>query len=516
VSGALLHAPIVELDPRRADRAALRSSDRRLTYGELRRSVLGLAGWLRREGCRPGDRVAICLPKGVDPVVIALGTLAAGGIYVPLDPAAPSARLRRLLADAAPSRLFASAPVAARLTADGTIDTPVTVVSEATSAHGLETLLGPSPADAVPVAGAPDDLAAILYTSGTTGEPKGVTLSHRNIGSFVQWAIETFGCTAADRFANHAPLHFDLSTFDLFGAFASGASVYVLGDGELKFPAAVARVLERERITVWYSVPTALRLLVEGGGLDRRDVGALRLVLFAGEVFPLPGLRRLMSIVPGADYANLYGPTETNVCTYHRLPGAPGPEALDIPIGIPCEHLAVSICDAEGRPVAPGETGEICVAGPAVMRGYWNAPAATTATRLNGRADSFRTGDFGCRHADGEIRFLGRRDTQVKMRGHRVELLEVEEVLAASPEVTEAAVVLVSRGGGDGRLVSFVVARGPESPSARSILEHCSRLLPSYAAPDRIVFVDGLPRTSTGKIDRHRLRQRAETEETPT
>jgi amino acid adenylation domain-containing protein len=510
----LLHAPILDLEARRAEQPALRFAGGAVTYDALRGRVVRLARWLQRRGCQRGDRVAVCLPKGPDAVQVILGVLTAGAAYVPLDPHAPPARLARLLADARPARLFTSPRHAAALSAAGGMAAgiPTTVLSEGVAGRAVEELLGAEPAFPPPTPPRADDLAAILYTSGSTGDSKGVMLSHRNVASFIHWAVQTFRCEADDRFVSHAPFHFDLSTFDLFGSLAVGASVYILDDIELKFPAVIARILELERITVSYSVPTALRLLMEAGGLERRDVAALRLILFAGEVFPVPSLRRLMSIVPQATFVNLYGPTETNVCTYHRLPGPPEPGEMAIPIGIPCEHLEVTIRDAAGRPVGPGDEGEICVSGPAVTCGYWQAPAATAALRMEGRTDSCRTGDFGYWRPDGTIWFVGRRDARVKLRGHRVELVEIEAVLAAHPGVKEAATIVTSPESLHCQLVSFVVPRDHPAPSPRTLTEHCARLLPAYCTPNRIVLVDDLPRTSTGKIDRVGLRHLADTE----
>lgn len=296
------------------------------------------------------------------------------------------------------------------------------------------------------------------------------------------------------RLANHAPLQFDLSIFDLFCGLSRHASVHLLDETAAWFPGQVRAYIDQVGITVWYSVPTALARLQERRALA--GAASLRLVLFAGEVFPTPVLRRLMADLPQPEYANLYGPTETNVCTYHRLPGPPASDLFVVPIGRPCEHLHVSLCDADGSPVAPGVIGEICVEGPAVMQGYWRRPELTHLARLAQREATYRTGDFAsC--GGGEIVLAGRRDQQVKVRGHRIELLALEAALNAHPGIREAAALALP----DGALAAFLVAEGspPTAPELRRFV--ADRLAPSYQ-PDRFEWVAELPRTATGKCDR--------------
>src|SRR5438128_6910099 len=422
----LLHEHIVSVDHSRADRPAIVWSSGLLTHRELRNSVLGIAARLRRLGIGRNQRAAICLPKCVEAVQAVLGTLASGATYVPVDASAPASRIHHIISDAQVSLLFTTESIHEKLVAEGADKNlpPVTVVRELGTGHGLDHWLANISSEDIQL-GSLDDTATILYTSGSTGLPKGVMLSHRNVSSFVQWAIERFGLSADDRFTSHAPFHFDLSTLDLFASLRVGASVFLIDEKMVRFPAAVAKVLEQQRISVWYSVPTALRLLREYGGLGRRDLSSLRLVFFAGEVFPVPSLRRLMQQLSHPRYVNLYGPTETNVCTYHVLDGTPGEDETAVPIGIPCEHLGVTIRGEIEKPIPSGEVGEICVTGPGVMQGYWRQSDVTRAVRFDGRDDSYRTGDFGY-WSDGTIQLAGRRDQQIKIRGHRVELLEIE------------------------------------------------------------------------------------------
>jgi acyl-coenzyme A synthetase/AMP-(fatty) acid ligase len=257
-------------------------------------------------------------------------------------------------------------------------------------------------------------------------------------------------------------------------------------------------------VSVSYSVPTALILLLQQGALERRHLDRLRLVLFAGESFPVSHLRRLMEMLPGREFVNLYGPTETNVCTYHRVASPPGADMLALPVGIPCEHLQVALLREDGSPAPIGETGEIVVSGPAVMAGYWNNPALTASVRHNGKPASYRTGDFGRMDAEGRIHLAGRRDEQVKIRGYRIELPEIAATLTSHPAVQEAAALVLD--GEPARLVASIAFKPGDSAATTDLLEHCRRWLPPYALPEEIRIMHALPRTSTGKIDRQRLK----------
>jgi amino acid adenylation domain-containing protein len=355
------------------------------------------------------------------------------------------------------------------------------------------------------------DLAYILYTSGSTGVPKGVMLTHRNALAFAEWVVWRFGVTSHDRLVSHAPFHFDLSVFDLYGAVLSAACVRLLDAGERTFGKEMTDVVRADGLSVWYSVPSALTLLCDAA--SPADVETLRVVLFAGEVFPTKHLRRLRELLPRATLANLYGPTETNVCTYYVVPDRL--ESDDpIPIGRACENQDVFALDEDRRPVGVGGTGELWVRGPTVMKGYFGDAEKTRATLMQNPlherfADPvYRTGDLVSPLADGDLAFLGRRDHQIKVRGYRVELGEIEAAMMSHPTVRECAVVAVPDERSGHRLVAFVVVEG--ELAERALRHHCAERIPKYMMPSELRVDASLPRTSTGKIDRQQLVERVQ------
>jgi acyl-coenzyme A synthetase/AMP-(fatty) acid ligase len=336
-------------------------------------------------------------------------------------------------------------------------------------------------------------------------------LSHQAVLNFVNWASDEFAIRADDRLSNHAPLNFDLSTFDIYAALGAGASVTVIPEGLAMFPSRLAELIERHRISVWYSVPSVLTLLASKGGLAERDTSAIRTVLFAGEVFPVRHLREVMHAIPSARFFNLYGPTETNVCTFHEVEQPPGPDDPPLPIGRPCSNMRTIVLDANGRPVTqPGAEGLLHVAGSSLMDGYYGRPAETAAafgtnSLTPGREEPiYCTGDWVSIGDEGEYLFLGRRDHMVKVGGHRVELGELETALYAHPGVREAAAVAVPDDLLGNRLRAVVVA-GEAGLDEQELKRHCGTVLPGYMVPHEIRFLEALPRTSTDKVDRPSL-----------
>ena len=451
------------------------SAGEEITYAELKWRAGELAEGLRALGVGDGDRVGICAPKSIATVTAIFGVLESGAAYVPVDASAPAERN---------AFIFSDCDVAAVLTAgdDGELE-----IGDQTGGGRGETMKSPA-----------GGLAYILYTSGSTGNPKGVMLTHDNALSFVDWCSEAFEPGENDRFSSHAPFHFDLSILDLYVPIKHGAAIVLIGEALGKNARQLAPVIAGQRISVWYSTPTVLRLLVEFGELDTHDLSVLRLVLFAGEVFPVKHLRALQKLLPAPSYWNLYGPTETNVCTAYRIPGdIPEGRETPFPIGAPCSNVETRIVD-----------GELLVRGGSVTSGYWNLPERTEAAFFED--GWYRTGDIVKDIGDGVLDYVGRRDRMVKRRGFRVELGEIEAGLYKHEQVVEAAVVALPDPESGVSIAAFLVCGGgEEAPGMVQMKLFCAKNLLSYMVPDRFVFIDEMPKTSTDKIDYQTLTRQA-------
>jgi len=502
-------------------KTAVAARGKSLTYQELEERSNQLAHCLQSHGVKKGDRVGIYFPKAVESLACMFGILKAGGVYVPLDPQAPADRISYIIGNCAIKALIT------------TPDRLHALDNAAKSCLEFNILLGPGengsvvhtmpwgalveyPGESAPtIQATTTDLAYILYTSGSTGRPKGVMLSHQNALTFVEWCAEMFQVTADDNLSNHAPLHFDLSVFDVYNTIEAGATLYLVTEDLTLFPASLANFIRDRQITIWYSVPSALVLLLLHANLKAENLKRLRIILFAGEVFAMKYLRQLADLVPHVELYNLYGPTETNVCTFHKVDRQRIGDMKHLPIGQACANTEVFAVDADDQIVEAGSSreGELYVRGPGVTPGYWGDVEKTKRAVLPNRFQPnfeekmYRTGDIVTLSVDGDYYYVGRRDSMVKSRGYRIELGEIEAALMSHPGVREAAALAVPDDEIGARLKAVVAPHNFGALSAMELQQHCATRIPKYMIPELIELLESLPKTSTGKIDRVQLAQ---------
>jgi amino acid adenylation domain-containing protein len=532
----LLHQLLAESAERGPCQLAVVSPERSLTYGELDALSNQIAHQLRADGVRPGDRVGVFMPKSADAVAALFGIMKAGAAYVPIDPNSPAARASYILQNCAvrgliatpgklaslPAEFFASGSTSSILISQNQISE--NQISENRVSEKMKPVAGvpvtsfaelamKQPKTNPRVAITDSNLAYILYTSGSTGKPKGVMISHLNSLTFVNWAYDEFHVEKSDRVSSHAPFHFDLSVFDLYCAVKAGATIYLVPKEVQAFPQQLAAWIAQQEITIWYSVPSALIQLAERGNLEAHNYEKLHTVLFAGEVFPLKYLRQVMQHLPKAGFYNLYGPTETNVCTFYKVKAediAAG-RTEPVPIGAACANTEVFAVDAEMRRVGVGGEGELLVRSETIMKGYWGRPDATAETVIQNplHADYaqtvYRTGDIVELLPSGDYKYIGRRDKMIKSRGYRIELGEIEAALYSHPEIKEAAVVAVPDEKVGARIAAYVVSKN--GTTRQELEKYCLDRLPRYMVPEQLELRADLPKTSTGKIDRTSLEE---------
>jgi amino acid adenylation domain-containing protein len=498
---------------------ALVVQDVAFSFGELDAAARVWARAILDVSDRPPQRVGVFGYRSHAAYAGVLASLYAGATFVPLNPTFPCARTRAMIALADLDAIVVDAAAAAQLVEvlAGLDRCPPIVAphADAIATPGVTAITAADLAAREPLrdlpATTPDDVAYLLFTSGSTGQPKGVPVTHGNVLHFVDFVVDRYRITAADRFSQTFDQTFDLSIFDLFAAWECGACVCAMQPIDLIAP---GRFVQRHGVTVWFSVPSIPALMRRKNLLKPNVFPTLRWSLFCGEPLPRASAEAWQAAAPHSVVENLYGPTELTVaCLVHRWDAACSP-ALCVngitPIGRPFSGLTAAVLDDELRPMADGDVGELCVSGPQTVPGYWRAPEKT-AERFVWLAVKdvprrfYRTGDRVKRLAGGDYVYLGRTDHQVKVRGYRVELSEIEDVLLRCDGVTQAVALgwPVVDGSAEG-IVAFVCGGAVEPPR---IADAAQRLLPDYMRPKQIMVVERMPLNSNGKIDRNQLKE---------
>jgi amino acid adenylation domain-containing protein len=468
-----------------SDRSAVVDEEAVWSYQALDRLTATMARQLQAVGVHHGDRVGLWAPRSAACLATMLGILRLGAAYVPADSAFPARRVTGMLADCDAAALVCTAALRARLP-----DVRCPVVFLGHEAHDVAAL--PSPA---PVVTSLDDLAYIIYTSGTTGTPKGVAISHRNIGHLVEAEAQVFGITPEDRVFHGFSIAFDASLEEIWLALRAGATLVIGSSAVVRSGPGLSAFLTRMQVSVFSCVPTLLAML-------EPDLASVRLLIVGAEACPPELVRRWAR--PGRRMVNTYGPTETTVvATWADLT----PD-LPVRIGRPLPGWTVHVVDEQLRPVPCGTAGELLIGGPGVAVGYLNRPDLTqqkflcpawSAERL------YRSGDRVQMDAQGLLEFLGRTDEQVKLRGFRVELGEIESVLLAYPGVACAAVTVHRAPETEELLAAYVTLRPGSAWEEAGMRQALRRLLPPYMVPATITVLSELPSLPGGKVDRRAL-----------
>ncbi|HEY2823643.1 MAG TPA: amino acid adenylation domain-containing protein [Candidatus Acidoferrum sp.] len=518
---------------RPADAAIVSGADT-LTYGQLEIASNQLAHVLQNAGCQNGDRVCILMPKSAEAIVSMIGILKAGCLHVPIDVATPAARIRHIF-DSCENRVIVAGgrvvPLLDELMADEALRSRTTIVwleSLSATADSSATQAAPegknfkaafstrdlkaAPSTPLPQHRSASDGSHILFTSGSTGVPKGVVITHSNVSTFVAWALKHYGIDNTDRFSGHTPFHFDLSTFDIFGSITAGAQLHLVPSETALLPPKLAEFIRTSKLTQWFSVPSVLNYMAKFNSVQQNDFPDLRRVLWCGEVLPTPALIYWMERLPKVHFSNLYGPTEATIASsYYDVTTCPTDPKSQIPIGTPCDGEDLLVLNDKLEPIPVREIGDLYITGAGLSPGYWRDPAKTAAAFIQDKNDPtrrlYRTGDLAYRDEENLVWFVGRADTQIKVRGYRIELGEIETAMNSMTKLQECAVVAIPTDNFGGYMICCAyVARAGDAVTLADLRDHLKKLVPNYMMPARWTAYESLPKNLNGKIDRPRLK----------
>ena len=476
-----------------------------LSYGQLDDQIRDFAAGLAELGLDVGDRVILEADASAHAIAMLLACSWLGLTFIPVSPEIADGRLLTIVDIADPALHLR--------TAQGhRACLPAQVAAARFGAHGLTVDRPPARRIRHRREVLPTDPAYIIFTSGSTGVPKGVVMNHRAVISFYRGVLHQDIVRASDRVAVTAPLQFDFSLAGIGATLGSGATVVLVPADRIGWPQRFVSFLHDTGVTQVHGVPSIWRNIVKDEPDRLAGLDQLRLILFAGEEFPPHELRRLQRALPDVGLMNAYGATETMACSVTAVPDPIPDDVTKLSIGFAHAGAEMMIVDESGKPVdAPGEVGEIYIRSPAMFTGYWDDPQATRAAQvpdpLNPRSGElvFRSGDLAYRGEHGELYFCGRVDSQVKIRGNRVELGEVERRVADFPGVADTAALLLPRLDGELGLTAFVVMKPDWPASGADLRAFCAKTLPTYMIPGQIYLVDKIPLNDNGKVDRAAL-----------
>lgn len=498
------------------DKDAFRFGRQSLTFASLFVKANQLANLLHNLGVKKGDRIGIYMPRCLETAIAIYGIMRAGAVYVPLNTSSPILITQLVIKDCGIQHLVvipAQKKSVKKLVAN--TDSLLTTIigfkdNISIATFSWEEVFQLPSYLAKSVRLLETDLAYIMYTSGSTGQPKGIMHTHHSGLSYAKLSARLYDLNKEDIVGNHCALHYDMSTFGYFSSPLVGATTIIISDAHTKMPASLSLLMEQEKMTVWYSIPLALIQLLQKGVLEHRNLSALRWVLFGGEPFAPKFLKGLMNLWPQAKFSNVYGPAEVNQCTFYTVPSSWDGGDM-IPIGQVWDNTEMLVVDEEEKEVGVGAIGELLIRSATMMKGYWKRPDLTKKSiykryRWEGVEECFyRTGDLVTVDRAGNLLFKGRKDRQIKTRGYRVELDEVEHVLTNYRAVEEGATFSVKNDEGTSSLKAVIVLKSEQPYTEKELFQYLRKHLPEYALPVSINIIQKLPRTQAGKVDRSKL-----------
>ncbi len=489
---------------------ALQDNDTQMSFCELKEKGLQIGSMLLNSSERTGEiaPVIVYLDKSVKCIVSFMGVLYSGNPYVPAAADIPLPRLEKIISNLNPEFIITDSAKKEKLSDIDIGGTKVLVYDDMFSGETDEELVYAKVGKVIDT-----DPIYIMYTSGSTGVPKGVTVSHKGVIDYVEWTSETFGLNESDVLANQAPFYFDNSIFDIYGCLITGAKLIIIPEVLFNFQSKLPEFLEDNEVTTIFWVPTVLINVANSNELENYKLPALKRVLFCGEVMPNTQLNIWRRALPDIQYGNLYGPTEiTDVCTYYIV-DREFEDHEPLPIGKACENMRTVILTDDNKAAEVGEKGELCVIGSGVALGYWNNPEQTekvfVRNPLNTRYNEwmYRTGDIAYIDERGFIMYAGRKDHQIKIKGNRVELGEIETAAMCVEGIKGACAVFDAP---NERIVLF--AESECELKLRLVNKELVKYIPKYMLPAQLEVMEQLPHTPNDKIDRVRLKKMLEEE----
>ncbi|MFG1954931.1 amino acid adenylation domain-containing protein [Micromonospora sp. NPDC048830] len=497
---ATLHGLFEDQARRSPDHIALSFEDQTLTYAELDRHTNQLARTLRAKGVGPESRVGICAERSLELVIGLLAILKAGGAYVPLDPAYPADRLAFMVSDARIQAVLVQPQTQERIGSLVGQDVPLVQLSGGDAQWPQES------AEPLANLSGPDNLAYVIYTSGSTGKPKGAMLGHQGICNRLLWMQDTYSLQSEDRVLQKTPFSFDVSVWEFFWPLITGARLHVARPDGHRDPAYLAEVIDQQRITVLHFVPSMLQSFLEQPSVAEHCQN-IRHVMCSGEALPLDQQERFLRLLPGVRLHNLYGPTEASVdVSFWECHPAEG--ATTVPIGRPVANTQLYVLNQAMMPVPDGVIGELFIGGVQLARGYLGRPDLTAERFVAnpfGEGRLYATGDLARHRRDGVIEYVGRKDHQIKIRGHRIEVGEIEAVLAQHPALQSCLITVHEVSAADKRLAAFYTVNEGQAVTVDELKDHLLQQLPEYMVPTYFVDLPEFPLSPNGKVDRKAL-----------